>query len=576
MKKITSIFFVAILYGCGSSVSPVDQGLIDQVMHIGNGSEPQGLDPHIVTGVPEHNLLITMCEGLTISNPEGGDNLPGMAESWEISEDGKTYIFNIRKDAKWSNGDDFVADDVVWSWMRILTPSLGSQYQDMLYYVIGAEDYYKTKSKKFQITKRIEEITAILEDSSSDLIDELKGELAGLEIELKEVDEYSFDNVGVKAIDQKTLEVKLNSPTTFFIGLLSHYSTWPVHKETVLKFGDIDDRRGEWTKEENFVCNGAMKLKSWETNKKIVVEKNPLYWDADQVRLNEMHFYPISDINTEERMFRDNKLHLTSTFPPNKCPMWEENNPHLKIDPYMGTYFYRINTKVEPLDDIKIRKALSLAIDRELLTEKVSKCGQAPAYSFTPPGSAGYFPDTEINYDPVLAKQLIAEAGFPNGENFPSLTILFNTSEGHQQIAVAIQQMWKRDLGIDVQLENTDWKVYLDREKVGNFQISRAGWIGDYKDPNTFLDTLRPERGNNKTGWANMEFDALIEKANNTNDKETRYSILMEAERILIDEMPIIPIYTYVSAYQLSPDVKGYYPNYLNHHHPKTLYLERD
>ena len=538
MKKFVSIILVAIVYGCGQSVSPVDQGLIDQVMHIGNGSEPQGLDPHVVTGVPEHHLLITMCEGLTVSNPAGGANLPGMAESWEISEDGKTYIFNIRKDAVWSNGDEFVAEDIVWSWMRVLTPSLGSQYPDMLYYVEGAEDYNTGKIK-------------------------------------------DFSKVGVKALDNKTLQVNLNNPTPFFLGLLSHYSTWPVHKETVLAFGEIDDRQGLWTRPGNFVCNGPMNLKSWELNKKIIVEKNPLYWDADEVKLKQMHFYPVSDINTEERMFRAKQLHLTSTVPSQKCGVWrEEGNPNLRIDPYMGTYYYRANVNVKPLDNVKVRQALTYAIDREKLTEKVTQCGQIPAYSFTPPGANGYNPETKIPYDPELARQLLSEAldeeGIASIEAFPVLQILYNTSEDHRKIALTIQQMWQQNLGINVELENMDWKVYLSRQNSMDYQISRAGWIGDYEDPNTFLDIMRTGRGNKRTGWSNSEFDELVGLANATSDQEERYRLLGEAEKILIDELPIIPVYTYVRSYQLSPDVKGYYPNYLDHHHPKTLYLERD
>ena len=210
------------------------------------------------------------------------------------------------------------------------------------------------------------------------------------------------------------------------------------------------------------------------------------------------------------------------------------------------------------------------------MVEKVTKCGQIPAYSFTPPGSAGYQPDTEIKYDPLLAKQLLVEAGYSNPEDFPKLEILFNTNEDHRKIALAIQQMWQTTLGIEVELVNQDWKVYLNREMIGDFQVSRAGWIGDYEDPNTFLDTLRPNRGNNKTGWENKKYDDLLELANSTNDTEKRYNLLMQAERILIDEMPIVPLYTYVRSYQLSEDVKGYFPNYLDHHHPKYIYLERD
>ena len=537
-KKINILSITLIfLIGCSENISPVDSGLEQQIYHHGNGSEPQGIDPHIVTGVPEHHILISLCEGLTIPNPNptGSDGyIPGTAESWSISDDGKEYIFKLNKNAKWSNGDPVTADDFVWSWKRILTASLGSQYPDMLYYLVGAYEYHNG-----------------------------------------EID--NFDEVGIKALDSHTLKVNLKNPTPFFIGLLSHYSTWPVHKETVLKHGDIDDRNGEWTRPGNFVCNGPFQLKTWELNNKIVVEKNPHYYDASMVRLNEIHYYPVSNVMTEDRMFRAGQLHLTSSMPTQKCPIYiEEKNPNLKIDPYMGTYFYRINTENETLSDVRVRKALAYSIDRQLLVDKVTQCGQIPAYSFTPPGSNGYQPSTEIPYDPVLAKQLLAEAGYSSDNPFPKLEILFNTNEGNRKVALAIQQMWQNELGIEVELVNQDWKVYLSREMVGDFQISRAGWIGDYEDPNTFLDLMRPNRGNNKTGWENMDFDALVEEANTINDQEKRYELLNEAEKILIDNMPIIPLYTYVRVYQLSSDVKGFNPHILDHHHPKFIYLERD
>ena len=530
------VLILFIVASCSESINPVDSGLENQIYHHGNGSEPQGLDPHIVTGVPEHHILISLCEGLTIPNPNPNDMngyMAGTAESWSISDDGKEYVFNINKNAKWSNGESVTADDFVWSWKRILTASLGSQYPDMLYYLEGAYEYH------------------------NGLIDD-------------------FDQVGVKSIDEHTLQVNLKNPTPFFLGLLSHYSTWPVHKETVLKFGDIDDRNGEWTRPGNFVCNGPFQLKTWELNNKIVVEKNPHYYDASIVQLNEIHYYPVSNVMTEDRMFRAGQLHLTSTLPSQKCPIYIEENPNLRIDPYMGTYFYRINTENEVLKDVKVRKALAYSIDRQLLVDKVTKCGQIPAYSFTPPGTNGYQPTTEIPFDPILAKSLLDEAGFSEENPFPKLEILFNTNEDHRKLALAIQQMWQINLGIEVELVNQDWKVYLNREMIGDFQISRAGWIGDYEDPNTFLDLMRPNRGNNKTGWENMEYDALVQKANTINNQAERYELLYKAEEILIENMPVIPLYTYVRAYQLSPDVKGFNPHILDHHHPKFIYLERD
>jgi oligopeptide transport system substrate-binding protein len=530
------VLILFIVASCSESINPVDSGLENQIYHHGNGSEPQGLDPHIVTGVPEHHILISLCEGLTIPNPNPNDMngyMAGTAESWSISDDGKEYVFNINKNAKWSNGESVTADDFVWSWKRILTASLGSQYPDMLYYLEGAYEYH------------------------NGLIDD-------------------FDQVGVKSIDEHTLQVNLKNPTPFFLGLLSHYSTWPVHKETVLKFGDIDDRNGQWTRPGNFVCNGPFQLKTWELNNKIVVEKNPHYYDVSIVQLNEIHYYPVSNVMTEDRMFRAGQLHLTSTLPSQKCPIYIEENPNLRIDPYMGTYFYRINTENEVLKDVKVRKALAYSIDRQLLVDKVTKCGQIPAYSFTPPGTNGYQPTTEIPFDPVLAKSFLDEAGFSEENPFPKLEILFNTNEDHRKLALAIQQMWQINLGIEVELVNQDWKVYLNREMIGDFQISRAGWIGDYEDPNTFLDLMRPNRGNNKTGWENMEYDSLVQKANTINNQAERYELLYKAEEILIENMPVIPLYTYVRAYQLSPDVKGFNPHILDHHHPKFIYLERD
>tara|TARA_B100000941_G_scaffold287637_2_gene263135 strand:+ start:1240 stop:2856 length:1617 start_codon:yes stop_codon:yes gene_type:complete len=535
-KSVSFFLVIFLFYGCSENITPVDSGLEKQIYHHGNGSEPQGIDPHIVTGVPEHHILISLCEGLTIPNPNPNDingYMAGTAESWTISDDGKEYIFNINKNAKWSNGDPVTADDFVWSWKRILTASLGSQYPDMLYYLEGAYEYH------------------------NGLTDD-------------------FDKVGVKAIDQKTLKVNLKNPTPFFLGLLSHYSTWPVHKNTVLKFGDIDDRNGEWTRPGNFVCNGPFQLKSWELNNKIIVEKNPHYYDSSIVKLNEIHYYPVSNVMTEDRMFRAGQLHLTSTLPSQKCPIYIEENPNLRIDPYMGTYFYRINTKNPALKDVRVRKALAYSIDRQLLVDKVTKCGQIPAYSFTPPGSNGYQPKTEIPFDPELAKSLLKDAGYNEENPFPKLEILFNTNEDHRKIALAIQQMWQVNLGIEIELVNQDWKVYLNREMIGDFQISRAGWIGDYEDPNTFLDLMRPNRGNNKTGWENMEYDSLVEKANTINDQSERYKLLYKAEEILIEELPIIPLYTYVRSYQLSSDVKGFNPHILDHHHPKFIYLERD
>jgi oligopeptide transport system substrate-binding protein len=306
------------------------------------------------------------------------------------------------------------------------------------------------------------------------------------------------------------------------------------------------------------------------------VERNPFYWDAKTVKLNEIHYYPVTNIMTEDIMFRAGQLHLTYDVPAQKCPSYIKDNPNMKTDPYMGQYFYRINTNHPILKDVRVRKALSLSIDRQKIVDRVTQCGESAAISITPPGANGYMPETTLEFNPEKAKMLLIEAGYEDGSELEGLEILFNTNENHRKIALAVQQMWQQNLGVSVELVNQDWKVYLAREMIGDFTISRAGWIGDYEDPNTFLDLFRPNRGNNKTGWSNAEYDNYVEQANKTMDQKERYILLNKAEKIIMNELPILPVYSYVKDYQISSDVKGFYPNYLDHHHPKYIYLERD
>jgi len=526
-----SLLILPIFIACSNAITPVDTAVEDQILYLGNGTEPQDLDPHIVTGVPEHNIIIALLEGLTISDPRGGSPLPGSAESWKISNDGKTYTFKIRKNARWSNGDKVVAEDFVYSWRRILLPSLGAQYADMLYIVKNAENFNK----------------GLIND---------------------------FSKVGVSAIDSNTLRVDLNFATPYFLKLLTHYSTYPVHQETIEKFGSIDTRGSLWTRHENFIGNGPFILKDWKLNKVLIVEKNLTYWDSFNVTLNEIHFFPIDDVSREDRMFRAGYLHLSYSIPQEKIQSYKIKYPNqIHIDPYFGTYFYRLNTIKEPFTDPRVRKALSLAINRNDIVTKVVKGGQLEAFSFTPPDMEGYYPTTELEFNPKKARNLLKDSGYTS-ENFPVVELLYNTSEGHQKVAQAIQQMWKVNLGVDIILTNVDWKVYLSREQTGDFNISRAGWIGDYPDPNSFLDLMVTGRGNNKTGWSNAEFDKLIALAASAINIDERNAYFNESEKILIDEMPIIPIYTYTRVYMLHPDVKGWYPNILDTHPYQFIRLE--
>lgn len=521
-----------LLTTCGGGERNVDSGNRENILHWGNGSEPQELDPHIVTGVPEHNIIVALLEGLVLKDDTTLEPIPGVAERWEISEDGRQYTFYLRDNARWSNGDPVTAEDFRWSWQRALSPALGNAYNYMYFPIVNAEAFANGK------------IT-------------------------------DFSQVGVKVIDTHTLQVTLNNPTPYFLQLLDHYSMYPVHRATIEKFGAADERGTLWTRAGNFVGNGAFTLKQWELNRVVVVEANPRYWDANNVHLKQIRFYPTDNTTTEERMFRAGQLHVTATVPIDKIPLYRDKHPGLlRIHSYLGTYYYRINTRVKHLQDRRVRKALALSVDRQRIVENVTKAGEIPATTFTPPDTMGYTASSDLGYDPERARQLLAEAGYPDGKGFPPLELLYNTSEGHRKIAVAIQQMWKLALNINVTLHNQDWKVYLDSVNTGNYQIARAGWIGDYVDPNSFLDMWISGGGNNQTGWSNSEYDRLIlETAPQAPDRENRYRAFHQAESLLLDELPLIPIYTYVSKKLVQPSVRGMHGNLLDYHNYKAIDL---
>lgn len=531
-RIILSVLIVSFFSACGGGENNVTIGNREGILHWGNGDEPQELDPHIITGVPEHHLMIALLEGLVLKDPNTLEPIPGVAESWTISDDGTVYTFKIRDNARWSNGDALTAEDFRWSWERSLLPALGNQYSYMAFPIINAQAF-----------------------STGELTD--------------------FSQVGVKVLDKLTLEVTLNNPTPYFLQLLDHYSMFPVHRATIEKHGEPGERGTRWTRVGSFVGNGPFILKQWDLNKVLIVEKSPTYWDRDTVKLNGIYFHPTQNITTEERMFRAGQLHYTNVVPPEKILNYRENNPEsLHVSPYLGTYFYRINTRVKHLSDVRVRKALALSIDRKSLVKNVTKAGEIPAYTFTPPNTLGYTANSSESFNPDKARALLAEAGYPEGVGFPATEILYNTHEGHRKLAVAIQQMWKKELNIEIKLLNQDWKVYLDTETSGNYEISRAGWIGDYVDPNTFLDLWLKDGGNNRTGWSNEEYERLVfQEAPQAKTQEARYEAFRKAEQILLDEMPIILVYTYVSKHLVHPSVKGLPGNLMDYPSYKNMYL---
>ncbi|HAV62932.1 MAG TPA: peptide ABC transporter substrate-binding protein [Verrucomicrobiales bacterium] len=530
-----TLLLAAMLSGCGRQESRVDIGNREQILHLGNKAEPAEIDPHIVEGTGEHNIIMAMLEGLTTEDPKTLEPVPGVAERWEISDDGLRYTFFLRENARWSNGDRVTAQDFANSYRRILTPSLASKYAYMLYPIRNAKPFN--------------------DGAISD-----------------------FAEVGVKAPEPGRLEITLEHPTSYFLNMTAnHYTYWPVHLPTIEKHGDPYLRGNNWTRPGNFVGNGPFVLKEWKVNDVLKVVKSDTYWDRDSVRLQEINFYPIESLDTEERAFRSGQLHITYEVPLSKIPEYREKQPELlRIDDYLGTYLYRINTTRPHFKDPRVRNALSLAVDRVAIVERITRGGQKPAYAMTPDNTRGYTSVTRTEHNPEKARRLLADAGFPEGRDFPKIQILFNTSEAHKSIAEAIQQMWKKELGIDAELVNQEWKVYLESEHKLDYETSRGGWIGDYPDPYTFLSTFASWSENNRTGWVNPAFDELLARSEATVDPDQRYQLLQQAEAILIHDAPIIPIYQYTRVFLKHPAVKNWHPTFLDHHPYKYVYLEAE
>ena len=527
--------------GCGkkdsnpAAVAGGSKGSVAQIFHFGNGAEPTDLDPQAVSGVPEHKIISALFEGLASEDPQDLHPVPAIAESWDISADGLVYTFHLRANAKWSNGEPITSEDFLLSYKRMLTPAFAAEYAYLIFnFVKGASEYYK-------------------------------GELK------------DFSQVGFAAPDPHTLVVTLKNPTPYLMKIIASHLAWtPVPVKTIAKYGSLDHRRTPWTREENIVTSGPFMMKQWLPNQKIVTVRNPHYWDAKTVKLDEVHFYPTEDISTEERMFRTGQLHRTNELPNTKIDTYRKEFPEaLHIEPWLGIYYYRCNVTRPPLNDKRVRKAIALAIDRESLIRNVIRGGEEPAYAVSYPGTAGYSPTARIQGTLADAKRLMAEAGFPDGKGCPPIDLLYNTSEKHRAIAEAVQAMLQKNLGIEIRLLNQEWKVYMDTQhNTHDFTLQRAGWIADYVDPNVFLEVWETNGGNNDTLWGNAEYDKLLHQALATPDEKGRYAIYQKMDAILVEELPIIPVYYYKRVYALSPKVKGWWPTLLDNHPFKHIWIE--
>ncbi len=499
------------------------------VFRINNGAEPESLDPSQIQGVPEHRLFETLFEGLIAFDPETADGIPGLAESWTVSDDGMQYTFTLR-DAVWSDGVPITANDVVYSWLRELAPETASPYAWFpCMFLAGATEYNSGEA-----------------DASA---------------------------VGIRALDDKTFQMDLIGPLPYVIGALGHYSFAVVPQHAIEKYGK------DWILPENFVGNGPFVLSEWVPQDHITAVKNEKYWDADAVQLDKVVFYPIEDNNTAYNMYLNGELDWNASVPQDQLDAVMMRDDY-QVAPQLSTYYYTINVTRPPLDNPLVRKALAYAIDREALVEQVTKAGQIPAWGIVP-NMAGYDAiepsegDGEM-FNPEVAQELLAQAGYPNGVGFPTFQLLYNTNDAHKKIAEFIQQQWKENLNINCELINEEWATYLSDRNSGNFDVARAGWVGDYQDPNTFLDMFITGAGMNGGKYSNETYDLLINEAARMEAGEERLEVLKTAEDIMINEdQAIIPFYYYVSQNLIDTDKwGGWHSNTMDYHPVKNVYLK--
>jgi oligopeptide transport system substrate-binding protein len=532
MRILPYFLLLFTLCGCHRK-TPIDRANAENRLVLNNKVEPEDLDPQVTTGVAEINIHMALFEGLTSPNPKNLQAEPGVADKWNVTEDGLVYTFHIRDNAKWSNGDPLKANDFEYSWKRMLTEELGAANANMLFVIKGAEAYYNH--------------------------------------------EIPWNQVGIKTISPYELQVTLKSPTSYFPELLMHPAFYPVHRATIESYKAFNQRATGWTQPESHIGNGPFELKEWRVNHIVRVVKNPFYWDADRVKLNAIDFLPYENSTAEELAFRGNQIHLTRSLPPTKIDSYRKTkSPFLRIDPYLGTYYYILNTRKPPLDDIRVRRALMYALNRQAITENVLHGGEQPAGTFTPPDTAGYTCRFSVNYDLQKARKDLADAGYPNGKGFPSLVLKYNSSDNNRVLAEVVQEMWRKNLGIHIELQNEEWKSYLETRRQLNFDIIRSSWVGDYIDPSTFLDVYRSDNQNNFSGFDSIDYDICLQKAAQLLDKKARFEKLDEAETILLENAPIIPLYYFTVPYLIRPEVKGWYPTLLDWHPYKYVYISKE
>lgn len=585
----------------GSHLEPADFSFT-------NETEVQTVDPAMATGQPEMRIIQSLFEGLGRQSPTDTRFKAGAAEKWEISDDGRVYTFHLRKNAKWSNDEPVTAHDFAYSLRRLLDPQTYSRYAYEGWYLVNGKKYTlssqlepgdpvevelnlapgvpSTRRGEVLLGKLVRKTPVETKSSESAKTDDeppkyiFDVELDGKMRRFKAADAtdsvpdgvercrqvlLDFREVGVKVIDDYTLELRLTNPTPYFLDLLAYYPMSPVNKTCVEKYGSP-----AWTQPQNIVTNGPFRMVARRIRDRVRLVRSDTYWDRENVKLNIVDALSVEDRTTAFNLYSTGMVDW-QTVPPSEVlrELLKEKPPRNDLNPapQLCTYYFLLNTTRPPLNDKRVRQALSMAIDRDEITRVATGAGEIPAYSLIPPSVPGYHKQECKPFDPEAARKLLAEAGFPEGQGFPRIEILYNTDQAHQAIAELVRKQWQNNLGITASLRNEEWTSYQNSIQQLDFTVARRSWVGDYQDPNTFSDMFVTGGENNNTGFASPEYDKLIVDAAKEPDRAKRMELLEKSERLLMDEQPIIPVYFYVSKNMVRPWVRGFY-NTLQDTHP--------
>jgi oligopeptide transport system substrate-binding protein len=522
------LLFVLGLTGCAKREAPADAGIRTQTLLLGNGAEPADLDPQILTAYSDQNIMMALFEGLTVLDEQTSQPVAAAAERWDVSPDRLGWTFHLRPGLKWSNGDPLTADDFVSSWQRLLSPAVGAENAYYLYPIKNAEAFNK----------------GTLTDPTT---------------------------LGAAAPDPKTLVVTLARPTPYFAMLTAQPATYPVNRRVLAQFDARAKRGTAWTRPGNLVGNGPFTLKEWIPNARIAVTRNPHYWGAAAVRPDGIVFFPTENPDVDERNFRARQVHATFTLPLTKVSAWRERasrgeaaaKSELRLDPFLQTIFLRFNTRRPPLDDARVRRALSLAIPREAIARTVLRDSRAPAFALTPPGTGGYTAQARAGTDFAAARQLLIAAGHAKGAGLPTFEVQCRNDEIQPQVAEVLQATWQRELGLRITIAQAEQKTWLQNQQTLAYTISFSSWIGDFPDPANFLGLFVTGGGYNWTGWGSRDFDRHLADADGAAQDVGRQASLQQAETLLLEAAPIAPLFHGAQTYLLHPAVKGWPPSLL-------------